>query len=316
MAKKLKYKTASGPDVYEVIGTDAAKVDIADVGNIITALNVEDALQELMNKLNSTQTTANNALPKTGGVATGLIEVQVAAGARGLGAHTTDPNIGVYLSAGNGDGATTATSNGYLESWNGIGIKDKSTGNVHAVIDTRTGNYVTDGTVIAGGVDLKSSVSNGKNSIASAITGKGVAASGSDDFTTLANKISQIAPAKRYASGTISLGGVGVTRIRGLAFQPSKVTISLSPTNSGAYVAFWLLMSAANDITNGWSAGGAVSAYARNSGTTAANHYGPINTGAAYTNDNFSIVPDGFNFYIYGSTTDPGATTYKWEAFE
>ena len=39
---------------------------------------------------------------------------------------------------------------------------------------------------------LNSSVSNGKNQVANAITGKGVAASGSDSFATLANKINQI----------------------------------------------------------------------------------------------------------------------------
>lgn len=40
--------------------------------------------------------------------------------------------------------------------------------------------------------NLKQSVSSGKNAIASAITGKGVAASGSDTFATLSNKINQI----------------------------------------------------------------------------------------------------------------------------
>ena len=39
---------------------------------------------------------------------------------------------------------------------------------------------------------LFTSVSNGKTQVANAITGKGVAASGSDSFATLANKISQI----------------------------------------------------------------------------------------------------------------------------
>ena len=39
---------------------------------------------------------------------------------------------------------------------------------------------------------LNSSVSNGKTQVANAITGKGIAASGSDSFATLANKISQI----------------------------------------------------------------------------------------------------------------------------
>ncbi|GIO32004.1 MULTISPECIES: pyocin knob domain-containing protein [Paenibacillus] len=45
--------------------------------------------------------------------------------------------------------------------------------------------------------DLFTSVANGKNDIASAISGKGVPASGSDDFTTLANKIGQISTGSR-----------------------------------------------------------------------------------------------------------------------
>lgn len=53
-----------------------------------------------------------------------------------------------------------------------------------ASVDTNLQNQVN---------SLNSSVSNGKNQVANAITGKGVAASGSDSFATLASKISQIA---------------------------------------------------------------------------------------------------------------------------
>ena len=55
--------------------------------------------------------------------------------------------------------------------------------NTRASADTNLQNQVN---------SLNSSVSNGKNQVANAITGKGVAASGSDSFATLANKINQI----------------------------------------------------------------------------------------------------------------------------
>lgn len=50
--------------------------------------------------------------------------------------------------------------------------------------------------------ELFTNVSNGKNTIATAITDKGVSASGSDAFEVLASKIGQISTGKRWASGT------------------------------------------------------------------------------------------------------------------
>ena len=52
---------------------------------------------------------------------------------------------------------------------------------------------------------LNSSVSNGKTQVANAITGKGVSASGSDSFATLANKISQISASSWYESFNINV---------------------------------------------------------------------------------------------------------------
>ena len=64
------------------------------------------------------------------------------------------------------------------------GLKQSVSSHKHAIADI---------TGLQGEIDgLKSSVSSGKNAIASAITAKGVAASGSDSHATLANKIEQI----------------------------------------------------------------------------------------------------------------------------
>ena len=76
--------------------------------------------------------------------------------------------------------------------------------------------------------NLKSSVSNGKNSIATAITGKGVPASGSDTFAQLANKINSIQTFK-YASGTFtesaSIPERYVWNVTGLVFTPRVIIV-------------------------------------------------------------------------------------------
>src|SRR5690606_6068136 len=61
------------------------------------------------------------------------------------------------------------------------------------------------------------SASDGKNLIATAITGKGIPASGSDTFSQLASKILSISG--KYATGTVSVSD-GVYTITGLAFTP------------------------------------------------------------------------------------------------
>ena len=55
--------------------------------------------------------------------------------------------------------------------------------------------------------ELFQNVSNGKSSIANAITDKGVSASGSDTFSTLASKIGQISTGKKWATGTALTSG-------------------------------------------------------------------------------------------------------------
>lgn len=83
------------------------------------------------------------------------------------------------------------------------------------------------------------SASNGKNSIASAITGKGVPATGSDDFATLASKIGQISIGKKYASGNIGNLSAGTSiNINSLTFFPSIVIVkfTIAPTNFTFFV--------------------------------------------------------------------------------
>ncbi|WP_218832076.1 pyocin knob domain-containing protein [Paenibacillus campinasensis] len=72
--------------------------------------------------------------------------------------------------------------------------------------------------------ELFQSVANGKNAVASAISGKGVPASGSDDFAVLANKISQIKTGIQVATGTVP-NTVGPRTISNLPFKPQILMV-------------------------------------------------------------------------------------------
>ena len=83
--------------------------------------------------------------------------------------------------------------------------------------------------------DLFQSVSNGKNQIASAITGKGVSASGSESFASLAGKIGQI-PTPQIASDTfiVQADGRGNFTIPPLGRLPTRVLmIAIRPWKEG-----------------------------------------------------------------------------------
>ena len=86
-----------------------------------------------------------------------------------------------------------------------------------------TSNLFTATNVESALQELFTNVSNGKNSIATAITGKGVSASGSDTFTALANKIGQIVTGKKWASGTAVTDTSRKITITGLEFNPSFI---------------------------------------------------------------------------------------------
>lgn len=85
--------------------------------------------------------------------------------------------------------------------------------------------------------NLFTSVSNGKNQIASAITGKGVSASGSESFASLAGKIGQI-PTPQIASDTfiVQADGRGNFTIPPLGRLPTRVLmIAIRPWKEGYY---------------------------------------------------------------------------------
>ena len=84
---------------------------------------------------------------------------------------------------------------------------------------------------------LKSSVSNGKNLIANAITGKGVATSSSDTFATMANNISAL-QIKPNASGAYNTGDINgdITGVGNAVRFDAMNWIVVHVTNGVAYL--------------------------------------------------------------------------------
>lgn len=143
--------------------------------------------------------------------------------------------------------------------------------------------------------ELFTNVSDGKNTIASAITDKGVTASGSDTFATMATKIRNITTGVRYASGSTT----GATIAATLGWEAKLIVVK--GTNG-----FWVFKKSQWSTTY-------PSGY-----TTATSYYNTIHTdpnyNAAYQGswagtwdaNGFSLtVPDG----AYGGTL-------TWYAYE
>lgn len=124
----------------------------------------------------------NVSLPRTGGILTG-----------NLGVDTTQ-SPAISLAIGDNDTGFDWTKDGEFKVMANnvqVGIVNSSQVTIHRPL-------------IVEGVNLKQSVSDGKNQIASAITGKGVSASGSDTFGVLSNKINQINTRLKFHYGRYS----------------------------------------------------------------------------------------------------------------
>ncbi|WP_250675905.1 hypothetical protein LZ906_017595 (plasmid) [Paraclostridium ghonii] len=111
---------------------------------------------------------------------------------------------------------------------------------------------VFDSTNVEGALsELFQSVSNGKSSVAKAITDKGIPASANDDFTTLANKISQIIAELLnipFPNFSVNVGSIDATfdtldstfkefRIQGQAWQTSNIFRGLMGNTSYSFEA-------------------------------------------------------------------------------
>lgn len=105
---------------------------------------------------------------------------------------------------------------------------DNAVGTLSSLLTTAKGNAV------AAINELFTSASNGKTSIAAAITGKGVPASGSDTFPVLAQKIGQIVTGRRFASGPLPdmAANTGNIVVSGLGFVPRIVIVKFVYTHT------------------------------------------------------------------------------------
>ncbi|MDQ0168782.1 phage tail protein [Paenibacillus tundrae] len=172
---------------------------------------------------------------------------------------------------------------------------------------------------------LFQSVSDGKTAVAAAITGKGVAASGSDTFPHLATKIEQISTGPKYATGTvtansspsafttqqggtINLPWVAVT---GLGFRPNRIIIRVSgtTTNLGMTVYNYETRNAApTEPAAGYNIATVITA----------------DQGSGYnirvyerlgSNSSLACV-NGSQFFMPVSGNGSGGLSYTWEAFQ
>jgi len=152
------------------------------------------------------------------------------------------------------------------------------------------------GTWGAWSADLFQSVSDGKNAIAGAITGKGVPASGDDAFAVLASKIGQISTKAPEAAGSGQITkpdneGRNVT-ISGLAFTP-RIIIVGGPAGVSSYDVVKTMATKFNDdgsMNLDWR-------YQIGTG-----QYGQIE----------SRQSNGFVFSLHGNSTSPSPETIKY----
>ncbi|WP_405117851.1 pyocin knob domain-containing protein [Paenibacillus sp. FSL H8-0317] len=156
-------------------------------------------------------------------------------------------------------------------------------------------------------VDLFTSVSDGKTAVAAAITGKGVAASGSDTFPQLATKIGQIATGLRFVEGTGTTTENFITQ-RGMAFKPKLIFLSVlspkPPESGSAWACGFKIYSEYADVGNTLS-----SMFRFIYGISSANG-SPI----FQNTDPFTIYNDGFRVGFAVSSTGNTGLTYKYIA--
>lgn len=169
--------------------------------------------------------------------------------------------------------------------------------------------YMPDGKTVKEALEsLKLSVSNGKSSIATAITGKGVAASGNDSFSTLSTKIGQISTGKKWATGkaqTNTTNFKGTITVSGLSFRPSII-----------------VMCGPRDVPTRVTGGLYIQGHLENSNITYNYDFSYDDSGHTYavsvgnsTNDKYYIVNNGFRLRASHINVD---STYNitWYAFE
>lgn len=182
----------------------------------VAAINA--AATDATTKANAAETNAKNAsLPRTGGNIVGEGNVLALVG----GTHVYQSFYPVGLAAGrkayfgfSGAGAKN------LELYNEVVDGVIKLHGYDIIFEDRTG-----ATTVA---DLKQSVSNGKASVAAAITGKGVATAADAPFATMAANINAIQVGPKYATGSVNADATTLTasRLDGTSYTTNSITVS------------------------------------------------------------------------------------------
>ncbi|MGL5713675.1 MAG: hypothetical protein ACRCXT_24055 [Paraclostridium sp.] len=172
--------------------------------------------------------------------------------------------------------------------------------------------------------ELFQNVSNGKSSIATAITDKGVATSASDTFTKMATNISLIRTGRREASGTTTYVNVssnnGCWTVRGIEFTPSIVILIGRAKISSSY-------SNASTTCLMYKIGDKYNAFITKPSTSPTSSGYTVSTSGllskdSYTEDNprstiyAGFYTDGFQFATSTGPYDTNGAIYDWYAFE
>lgn len=169
------------------------------------------------------------------------------------------------------------------------------------------GNHFT-GTNVEGVLDeLFTYANDGKTQVADAVTAKGVIASSTDTFSTLATKIGQINTGKRHAVGTVTPDNNGNITISGLTFTPTTIITRNNylsgNTTTGIRYQTQRLYSTEVGSNNVYAAYGIEETfdYSSGGGTTSARNLG-----------GFTISANSF----FGKVTGSGGGSCEWFALE
>lgn len=226
--KPLKW-TALGQEPSELKKSEGFKMDESPAPGHFDFMfrSTYEAIEELQQKAGEVKTVNNVQPDVNGNVLITLPDTSKLYQKPTSGIPKTDLDATVQASLKKADDAAPMTE---LAKTNQTVAAHQADNTAHGIGD-KSMLKTTDKTTIVGAVnELFTSVSNGKNEVANAITQKGQVANGSDTFTQLATSISAINTGKKWASGLVDSWD-GKVIINNLPFKPSYVFISRQMLN-------------------------------------------------------------------------------------
>ena len=157
IAKPL-YLTATGIVANRAVFLDGDKILKSSATTSTELGYVSGVTSAIQTQINTVSGALANYLPLVGGTCTGTVYNSAGSFWPYKGGDT---NKGVYLFANNADGATYATYQGGLGSWNGIGFFCSNDSTTRFIFNTRDGTSSQTGKLTCAGVDTTSTVEVG-----------------------------------------------------------------------------------------------------------------------------------------------------------